>query len=523
VSFTAWYYPFFLASVVLVYWRLPQRGRLALVLAASYVFYGYWDIRFLSLIMASTAMDFLCGLAIRGERRPMRTVLALCALPVAWFAAIAAWLGPARVPPAFVALACVAAVGFAVLYRALWRLPDARRADAFLWLQIGYNLGLLGFFKYFNFFIESARALLAAAGLPAGAGTLEILLPVGISFYTFQSIAYAVDVRRGRTEPCHDPLLFATFIAFFPQLVAGPIERAAHMLPQLARPARFEPAMLHDGVRLLLVGWFKKLFVANNCALVADHLFHGNGHTSAAWVVLGTVAFAFQIYGDFSGYTDIARGSARLLGVELSPNFRAPYAARGPSDFWNRWHISLSSWIRDYLYIPLGGNRGSPARTVRNLYASMLLAGLWHGAAWTFVLWGAYHATLLAAYRVLPPLRALEQARGPARVVAIALMFVLTLLGWLIFRAPDAAFVGRALASLAGTEPVWALDWTGPAKWVALHVVPLLVLQWVSRRAADESALDHRGWPLRTVDYAVMFLLVASSSAPDQEFIYFQF
>ena len=532
MSFTAWYYPFFLCIVTLLFWRLPPRGRLVLLLAASYLFYGVWDLRFLSLIAASTAMDFLCAQAIEGERKPLATLAGLCALPVAWFFLVALAIGPmagiAPVPPMFLALAVAAAIGFAALYTALWRLPAAHRARAFLLLQIGYNLAILFFFKYFGFFVESARALLTAAGLGGDFTVLEILLPVGVSFYTFQSIAYAVDVHRGRVAACRDPLLFAAFIAFFPQLVAGPIERASQLLPQLARPTRFDPAFLWQGIALILTGLFKKVFVANNCALVADHFFKGDGHASPGWVVVACVAFAFQIYGDFSGYTDIARGSARLLGIRLSENFRLPYLASGPSDFWQRWHISLSTWIRDYLYIPLGGNRGGAARTVRNLTVSMLLAGLWHGAAWTFVLWGAWHAALLILYRSVPALGRLERAGGWPRVPAIALMFLFTLVGWLIFRAPDAAFIGHALASLAGTP---ANDWQGPAAWVALHVVPLALLESMmggARAARDpaaaaEAPMAHRGWPQRSLAWMILVLLLASSALIEQEFLYFQF
>ncbi|MCX7272294.1 MAG: hypothetical protein NTV19_03650, partial [Burkholderiales bacterium] len=452
------------------------RGRLVLLLAASYLFYGVWDLRFLSLIAASTAMDFLCAQAIEGERKPLATLAGLCALPVAWFFLVALAIGPAAglapVPPMFLALAVAAAIGFAALYTALWRLPAAHRARAFLLLQIGYNLAILFFFKYFGFFVESARALLTAGGLGGDFTVLEILLPVGVSFYTFQSIAYAVDVHRGRVAACRDPLLFAAFIAFFPQLVAGPIERASQLLPQLARATRFDPVFLWQGTALILTGLFKK--------------------------------------------------------IRLSENFRLPYLARGPSDFWQRWHISLSTWIRDYLYIPLGGNRGGAARTVRNLTISMLLAGLWHGAAWTFVLWGAWHAALLILYRSVPALGRLERAGGWPRLPAIALMFLFTLVGWLIFRAPDAAFIGHALASLAGTP---APDWQGPAAWVALHVVPLAVLEWMmggARAAQDPAAaadapMAHRGWPQRSLAWMILVLLLASSALIEQEFLYFQF
>lgn len=524
MSFTAWYYPFFLFVVAALFWQLPRAGRWTLLLIASYVFYAYWDVRFLALIGASTVMDFLCGLAIAGQRRRPTAVLALASLPVAWFALVG-WLMPAhRESLRWLPLALAAALGFVLLYEWLWRVGDTNRGRRFLLLHVGYNLGLLFFFKYFNFFVDSASVALASLGLGGDTAVLQVLLPVGISFYTFQSIAYAVDVYRGKVPPVERLLLFAAFISFFPQLVAGPIERARDILPQLSEPIRFEIRFVHEALALLLVGYFKKLFVANHCALVADYFFKGSGQTSPAWVLLGTLAFAFQIYGDFSGYTDIARGSARLFGVRLRQNFRFPYWATGPADFWTRWHISLSSWIRDYLYIPLGGNREGPWRTVRNLYLSMLLAGLWHGAAWSFLLWGAYHATLLSLYRLTPPLARLEQARSALRPLAIGVMFLFTLMGWLIFRAPSMSFIGASLQSLAGLHTaIETVGWHGPLGWVALHVAPLLALQWASRRAGDESALGHRGWPLRALDYSMLFLLVASSLVLDQEFIYFQF
>ena len=523
MSFTAWYYPFFLATVALLWWRLPRVPRLTLVLAASCVFYGAWDPRFLALLAASASLDFLCALAIAGERRNARFLLAACAMPVAWLAVLRLVSGPQAVPDTWLAVSGALASGFALAWTALWRLRPARRADAFMCLQIGCDLALLGFFKYFGFFIDSAQDLLTLAGLSVSLPVLQVILPVGISFYTFQSIAYAVDVRRGRSEPCRDPLLFGAFIGFFPQLVAGPIERAGALLPQLDRRPAFDPVFVHEGCRLLLVGWFKKLFVADNCALVANAFFDGSGRTTPAWVILGTVAFAFQIYGDFSGYTDIARGSARLLGVRLTDNFRQPYLAQSPSDFWRRWHISLSSWIRDYLYIPLGGDRHGALRTLRNLVVAMLLAGLWHGAVWHYIAWGAYHAALQAAWRWIAPLRALGAATGAARLPAIALMFTATLLGWLIFRAPDMGFVALALRSLIDPAGAAAPGWQGPALWVTLHVAPLLVLQAVTRHTADEARLEARPVALRALDYALMLLLVLTAAAPEQDFIYFQF
>ncbi len=265
------------------------------------------------------------------------------------------------------------------IYELLWRLPAEKQRRAFLLLSICSNLGVLVFFKYFNFFTGSLEVLLAKIGWNPGWTLLHIILPVGISFYTFQSISYAVDVYRGIAKSSRDFFTFAAFVSFFPQLVAGPIERRNDLLPQLEKPAKFKIAGIHYGLRLILVGLFKKVFVADNCALLANYAFDSKTQLNGQWALLGVLAFAFQIYGDFSGYTDIARGSARLLGIRLNLNFNFPYFAASPSDFWRRWHITLSVWFRDYVYIPLGGNRHGALKTFRNLWITMLLAGLWHG------------------------------------------------------------------------------------------------------------------------------------------------
>lgn len=522
MSFTAWYYPFFLLGVAGLYWQLGQRGRTWLLLAASYVFYGAWDWRFLSLIAASTLVDFFCTNAMDGRRMGRLPALGGSLLPAFWLGGLSTF-GLARFDPLILQAAMASGVAFFLLYEAFWRMEEGRRRKVFLLLSIITNLVTLGFFKYFGFFVDTAQALLALAGFGGGSLVVEILLPVGISFYTFQSISFAVDVYYRRIHACGDLPTFAAFIAFFPQLVAGPIERGRQLLTQLEQHHVFDVTRLHDGLRLILVGYFKKVFVANNCALIANYVFADPGSMDAYWMTLGVLAFAFQIYGDFSGYTDIARGSALLFGVRLERNFAFPYLARSPSDFWARWHITLSTWIRDYLYIPLGGNRHGTLMTVRNLYIAMLLAGLWHGATWMFVLWGFYHATLLALYRVVPFLHHLEHAHGHRTWISSALMFLFTLGGWIIFRSPDWAHFLAALRAFTVWPGEFSRDARQALEWLAFHIVPLLVLQFVTRGSRDESALDHRPWMLRGLDYSVMFLLVASSAVIDVEFIYFQF
>ena len=523
MSFISWYYPFFLLLALLIYWRLDHRPRLGFLLVASYVFYAFWDWRFLALIFTTTVVDYLCALGMVGERPHPGKVLLLAALPVAWLAA--AWLLPGQGPPGWV-VPVVAAVAliFSVLYLWLSGRPGGRQRLGFLLLSLVVCLSVLFFFKYFNFFLDSTREVCKLLGWNPDWPTLKIILPVGLSFYTFQSLGYVIDVYRGQGPVCRDFLTFAVYDAFFPQLVAGPIERGRQLLPQLERPLTFTRDYLAAGLPLILVGYFKKVFVADNCALVADYVFASETPLNGWWALLGGLAFAAQIYGDFSGYTDIARGSAKMLGIELVENFRFPYLATNPSDFWARWHISLSTWFRVYVYIPLGGNRGSSWQTCRNLLLTLVLAGLWHGAAWTFILWGAYHGMLLVLYR-FGPLKGLKRRDWPTlwqRLGAMGVMFGFTLVGWAIFRSPDLTRFGAWLAAFTHWSP-GELPWQGPAGWLALHIGPLLGLQYLTRREASEAALGHLRWPSRGLVYLALVLLTGSSAAHDQEFIYFQF
>lgn len=525
MSFLSWQYAFFLPLVVVLYWALGLRARMVLLLVASYVFYGMWDIRFLALLMGSTCVDYFCGRAIVGDRSATWRVAGTAVLPLAWL-----WAcrliphGAGEVRTAMFEFGAVFAVLFPLGYLLLWRIPEEQRRKGFLLLSIGSNLAVLGIFKYFGFFATSLMALLQKMGWEGGWVLPQVILPVAVSFYTFQSIAYAVDVYHGKAKPANDLLTFGAYLAFFPQLVAGPIERPAHLLTQFQHAAKWDWSHVHVGLRLLLVGAFKKAFVADHCAILANYVFEPGVTLNAPWAILGVLAFAFQIYGDFSGYTDMARGSARLLGIDLSQNFRLPYASRGPSDFWQRWHITLSRWFRDYVYIPLGGNRRGPILTLRNLWVTMLLAGLWHGANWTFVLWGGYHAALLTLYRLVPWLGRLETdaaQRGLVRFGSVGLMFCLTLVGWAIFRAPGLAGLGAWFAALGNFNAT--LPWLKPACWLVVHAVPLLLLQWATRKSQDESDLDHLSWPVRGVVFLLMFVLFASALSGEQEFIYFQF
>ena len=544
MSFTSWQYAALLAAVFALYWSLAWRGRIWLLLAASYFFYGYWDARFLALHFTTTIVDYYAALAMSGRRVPLPRVTAMTSLPALWMGFCKlAHIQQREVSWEHLAPAVALPVLFSLLYALLWRLPGPGQRRAFLMLSLGSNLVVLGFFKYFNFFADSLLRACASAGWNPGWTLPHIVLPVGISFYTFQAMSYTVDVYRDRARAVADFPLFAAFLSFFPQLVAGPIERVNEMLPQFATARRWDAAAFHRGGRLLLFGLFKKVFVADNCALLANYAFAAGTPLNGPWALLGVLAFAVQIYGDFSGYTDIARGSAQLLGIRLTENFRLPYFAQGPSDFWRRWHITLSTWFRDYVYIPLGGNRSGSFSTMRNLGLTMVLAGLWHGAAWTYVLWGAYHGALLILYRVAAPLRALESAKGGWRVVVgTSVMFVFTLIGWAVFRAGSLAQLGEWFAALGqwqassgagwskpaigealAAAPAVAVDWLKPALWFAIHAVPLLLLQIAVRAKGDEAEIDDWPWPARSLVYLLMFLAVTSSTGGEVEFIYFQF
>jgi len=461
--------------------RLPRRSvlgaRNAFLLVASYAFYAAWDYRFLGLLLLSTANDFFVGRALMKESR-------------------------------------------------------TRRRRTYIALSLAGNLGLLGFFKYFDFFTHSLVRLLGAVGVHAHAPSLRVVLPVGISFYTFQSLSYTLDVYRGRLRAETNPLNFAAFVAFFPQLVAGPIERPERLLPQFRHTRSVTWSKLTSGTYLIAVGLFKKAVIADILAQVADAGFALKDPTRVQ-AAAATYAFAFQIYADFSAYSDIARGTARCLGFELSRNFDMPYFAATPSEFWRRWHISLSTWLRDYLYVSLGGNRFGRFVTYRNLMLTMVLGGLWHGASWTFVLWGALHGALLCVYRPLEPqVRAFAQtlspsARGALRVVAVLCFFQLVCLAWIFFRADtvaDAFDLLHALAAVPSHHVLRDLSELGPF-WISTCLVAGLVgVQLMQYLKGDSWLVFRAPAPARGLVYAVGFLLfVWIGQNGSATFIYFQF
>lgn len=458
----------FFAAFLLLYYLVRRRlvARNLLIVAASYVFYGWWDYRFLSLLLASSLLDYGVG-------------------------------------------------------RGLDASADPRRRKLLLGCSLAGNLGLLGFFKYYDFFVGSFAAMATRIGFAVDVRLLNLVLPVGISFYTFQTLSYAFDVYRRQIPATRSLLTFLAYVSFFPQLVAGPIERASHLLPQFDGTRTITRAMLVEGVWLMIWGLFKKVVVADNLGPLVDLAF-GAPAPGAPLILLGTVAFAGQIYGDFSGYSDIARGTARLLGFDLMVNFNLPYLATSLRDFWRRWHISLSTWLRDYLYIGLGGNRRGTLRTGLNLLLTMLLGGIWHGAAWNFVLWGLWHGAGLAVERAF---RRGSAPAAPVRarsVLAWAATMLFVGYGWLLFRAGSATEAFRLTRALAHwTAPAWLGDFG----WVVgLFSLPMVAIQWWQWRAGDLLAPARAPVPVRfLLQGAMLFGIVAFWRKDGTPFIYFQF
>jgi len=452
-----------------LYFVLSHRAQNAMLLVASYFFYACWDWRFLSLLWLSTLIDFFAA---------------------KWIAAAA----PAH-------------------------------KKRLLISALALNLGFLAVFKYFNFFVASLRGLLALLGVPAlEHAAIDVILPVGISFYTFQSMSYTIDVYRGDVAPVKKLSDFALYVAFFPHMVAGPIQRKSSLLPQLQEPRRTKLTEVREGLWLLLFGYYAKVVLADNLAPYADRAFSAPTTASATELMTGVYAFALQIYGDFLGYSSIARGLGLLIGVRLMHNFEMPYLAVSPSDFWRRWHISLSTWLRDYLYISLGGNRGSNSKTYRNLMLTMLLGGLWHGAAWHYVAWGAYHGALLIGQRLLAGSKILGAL---PRWVQIVAFFQLTCLGWIFFRVDS---LGDVPVVLQGFVSGWAGVFTASAAqwriWAlgALLTLPVLLVDLLRERAKEMNVFERWQFPARLTAALTMFILILLSGVVGgAQFIYFQF
>lgn len=462
----------FFVIVYAAYLVLNHRWQNRMLLVASYVFYGAWDWRFLSLLFLTTAVDYYCGLKI----------------------------GAAE---------------------------DIRVKKLFVGLAVCFNLTMLGFFKYFNFFASSLQSLLARVGLNVHPHLLKIILPIGISFYTFQAISYVVDVYRGQLKPAKSLSDFALFVAFFPQLVAGPIERASHLLPQVLKPRILTWDKFRYGCWLIFWGLFQKIFVADNLARIVDPVFGSAAPYDGAKVLIAIYAFAFQIFCDFNGYSLIARGLGSCMGFNIMLNFNLPYFSTNPREFWQRWHISLSTWLRDYLYIPLGGDRKGAASTCRNLMITMLLGGLWHGAAWTFVIWGAYHGVILVAHRLIRPvLRNISEPKNPVMkdlwfFARVFFFFHLTCAGWLIFRAGSV----RQILDMVNAV---IFDFRFNVNFDILSLIfflALLIIIQVSQFTRKNLNIIFELKPFtRFALYAVIFYsMLLCGVRTGQEFVYFQF
>lgn len=472
----------FLPIVFILYWAVTQRNlklQNLLLVVASYVFYGWWDWRFLFLILFTSCMDFLIS-------------------------------------------------------KGLSTTDDQRRRKVLLTISIVVDLGILGFFKYFNFFQENFIAAFRFFGHEIQSNSLNIILPVGISFYTFQSLSYTIDVYRKKLQPAEHLVDFLAFVSFFPQLVAGPIERATNLLPQFYEKRIFEYNKAADGMRQILWGLFKKIVIADNCATYANLIFNSSAEYSGSTLLLGALFFTFQIYGDFSGYSDIAIGTARLFGFNLMRNFAYPYFSRDIAEFWRRWHISLSTWFRDYLYIPLGGSRGGKLKSIRNTFIIFIVSGFWHGANWTFIVWGALNAIyflpllltnnnrknidIVARDKKFPSLR---------EFIGIVVTFSLTVFAWIFFRAENIGhafnYISRILSPSIFSIPVFSGRMQ--ALVTIILVIFFIVIEWLGRtnHFAIEKLGFYRSKFLRWSFYSLLMVVILLYFGTKQAFIYFQF
>jgi alginate O-acetyltransferase complex protein AlgI len=471
--FNTWEFALFLPLVLVAYYTLAQREQNRLLLVASYVFYGWWDYRFAALLAASTAFDFYLALRID-------------------------------------------------------QADDGARRKRLLVLSCISNLTLLGFFKYFNFFTDSFAAMAAGFGITLDVPTLRIILPVGISFYTFQSLSYTVDVYRRNLPATRSLVDFALFVSFFPHLVAGPIVRATKLLPQIQARRLVTWEHLSSGLVLILIGLFRKVAIADSVAPIVNQIFTRPEAQSSITLLIGVYLFSIQIYCDFAGYSEIARGVARLFGIELTENFTQPYFSTSITEFWRRWHISLSSWLRDYLYVPLGGSRHGRLATYRNLFITMLLGGLWHGANWTFVVWGALHGAYLAVHKLMlgerrEPAGGAREGAGAWPVAALKMIgtFHLVCFTWIFFRAENFAHAWTYLRGIAAATGAVAPEHVGTLVVAMALLLPLDAAQRLVRSSTPVLAWP---WPVRAAVYAAMVLAMFALRTDERvPFIYFQF
>jgi D-alanyl-lipoteichoic acid acyltransferase DltB (MBOAT superfamily) len=472
--------------VFIIYWVLNKKSlklQNILLLLASYFFYACWDYRFLFLLIFSTFLDFFTGL----------------------------------------------------------RMLSAKTIDkkkAWFWLSICINLGILGFFKYYNFFIDSFADGFSFLGIKANYWTLQVILPVGISFYTFHGLSYVIDIYKNRIEPEKNFIDYAVFVSFFPLLVAGPIERATHLLPQIKRVRIFDYSKAVDGLRQILWGLFKKVVIADNAAKFADNIFNNGSAYGGSTILLGAIFFAVQIYCDFSGYSDIAIGTARLFGIELLRNFAFPYFSRDISEFWRRWHISLSSWFRDYLYIPLGGSKASTAIRIRNTFIIFLVSGFWHGANWTFVFWGGLHALFILPSILLKTNRVNLDIVAKGKLfptfresIYVGVTFFLTVITWVFFRSESVAkafiYISKIFSGSLFLMPdgsVFLNDAISIYSMIGL-IFFLFFTEWIGREQQFAISEFSFNWPmpLRWGFYFLIIIVIFYFAGNEKQFIYFQF
>lgn len=487
MSFTSLTFFLFLILVFCLYWLIGKRRlQNILLVIASYTFYAWWDWRFCFLMLISSAVDFILGgvLAQTQNLRKRRLIL-----------------------------------GFSLMS----------------------NLGLLGFFKYFDFFLENLRTVTAQAGIQLSPLTLQVILPVGISFYTFQTLSYTIDIYRNHLKPTRNLIDYIAFVSFFPQLVAGPIERASHLLPQFLKPRQFNEEVARDGLRQMLVGLFKKMVLADNLAVIVDATYGNVSEQSGIPLLLATACFAFQIYYDFSGYSDIAIGTAKLFGIELMQNFAYPYFSQSVGEFWRRWHISLSTWFRDYVYIPLGGSRVQPLRKVRNVLVTFIISGFWHGASWTFGIWGALNGALLIPemFGIKMSRRERSQIPGgegllptPATLGRILTTFSLICITWVFFRSANVAEAFSILKKIV-VDSVQPASYFSAFNIIAsnieyqqtLVVLAIFVgLEWLRRKHCHVLANLTFSRPGRWGVYTTALLTIMTwGTRTAGTFIYFQF
>ncbi|WP_333601386.1 MBOAT family O-acyltransferase [Flavobacterium sp.] len=475
-------FAFFLPIVFFLYWFVTNRSlkmQNILLLVSSYFFYACWDTRFLFLLIFSTLLDYFTGLKMTESEN--------------------------------------------AIHRKIW-----------FWLSVSINLGFLGVFKYYNFFAASFTDLLSGFGLHVSPMTLNVILPVGISFYTFHGLSYVIDIYNKKIVAEKNFIDYAVFVSFFPLLVAGPIERATHLLPQIQKARVFDYQRAADGLRQILWGLFKKVVIADNCATFANAIFNNYNQSSGSTLIFGAIFFTFQIYGDFSGYSDIALGVARLFGIDLLRNFAFPYFSRDIAEFWRRWHISLSTWFRDYLYIPLGGSAGSKWVKIRNTFIIFLVSGFWHGANWTFIIWGLLNALYFM------PLMMFNKNRVNIEIVAqnsffpsikellqIVTTFGLTVFAWIFFRSDTVAQAFSILREIF-SESLLTMPKFHDKKEVLTIIILILfflIVEWTGRRNqyALEKLFVHKNRVFRWTFYYLLIILLIAFTGEDQEFIYFQF